>query len=38
VRIFKNIRFTRFADKEDISDEELRETVKLLEAGKFIEI
>jgi len=35
VRIFKNTRFARFADKEDITDEELRDTADLLEAGQF---
>jgi len=35
VRIFKNTRFTRFADKEGISDDELRETVGWLESGRF---
>jgi len=34
VRIFKNIWFTRFADKEGITDGELRETVSRLEAGQ----
>jgi len=33
VRIFKNAWFTRFADKEGITDGELRETVSQLEAG-----
>jgi len=33
VRIFKNTRFARFADKEDISDSELKEAVNRLEAG-----
>ena len=33
VRIFKNSWFTRFADKEGITDGELVEAVKLLEAG-----
>ena len=32
MRIFKNIWFTRFADKEGVSDSELRETVNQLEA------
>jgi len=35
VRVFKNTRFTCFADKEDITDKDLRETVDLLEAGQF---
>jgi hypothetical protein len=34
VRIFKNTRFTRYADKEGISDNELREAVNQLEAGQ----
>ena len=34
VRIFKNRWFTRFADKESITDNELREMVNLLEAGQ----
>jgi len=34
VRIFKNTRFARFAGKEDISDNELREAVNQLEAGQ----
>jgi hypothetical protein len=34
VRVFKNTWFTRFARKEGISDEELREIVKQLEAGQ----
>jgi hypothetical protein len=34
VRIFKNTWFTRFADKEGITDTELRETVNRLEAGQ----
>jgi hypothetical protein len=34
VRIFKNTWFSRFASKEDISDGELREMVKRLEAGQ----
>jgi len=32
VRIFKNTRFTRFADKESIEDSDLKEAVRLLEA------
>ena len=32
MRIFKNTWFTRFADKEGVSDSELRETVNQLEA------
>ena len=34
MRIFKNTRFSRFADKESISGSELRETVNQLEAGR----
>jgi hypothetical protein len=34
VRIFKNTWFTRFADKEGITDGELREMVNQLEAGQ----
>jgi hypothetical protein len=34
VRIFKNTRFARFASKEGITDAELRETVRRLEAGQ----
>ena len=34
MRIFKNTRFARFAGKEDISDNELREAVNQLEAGQ----
>jgi hypothetical protein len=34
VRIFKNTWFTRFANKEGITDTELRETVNQLEAGQ----
>jgi len=34
VRIFKNIWFTRFADKEGITDGELKEAVNRLEAGQ----
>jgi hypothetical protein len=34
VRIFKNTWFTRFADKEGITDGELREMVSRLEAGQ----
>ena len=33
-RIFKNTWFTRFADKEGITDGELREVVNRLEAGQ----
>ena len=33
MRIFKNTWFTRFADKEGITDGELREMVNQLEAG-----
>ena len=35
MRIFKNTRFARFADKEGISDSELREAASLLDAGQF---
>lgn len=34
MRIFKNIWFTRFADKEGITDGELKEAVNRLEAGQ----
>ena len=34
MRVFKNTWFTRFARKEGISDEELRDVVKQLEAGQ----
>jgi hypothetical protein len=34
VRIFKNTWFTRFANKEGITDTELRETVNQLETGQ----
>ena len=34
MRIFKNSWFARFADKESITDGELRELVNLLEAGQ----
>ena len=34
MRIFKNSWFTRFAEKEGITDAELRELVDLLEAGQ----
>jgi hypothetical protein len=34
VRIFKNTWFTRFAKKEGITDDELRETVNQLEEGQ----
>ena len=34
MRIFKNTWFTRFADKEGIADNELRELVNQLEAGQ----
>jgi hypothetical protein len=34
VRVFKNTWFTRFARKENISDRELRDIVKQLEAGQ----
>ena len=34
VRIFKNTWFTRYAGKEGISDNELAEAVKQLEAGQ----
>jgi hypothetical protein len=35
VRIFKNTWFTRFARKEGIADDELREAVNQIEAGQF---
>ena len=35
MRVFKNTRFTRFAEKEGITDKDLRETVGLLDAGQF---
>jgi len=34
VRVFKNTWFARFADKEGISDGELKEAVNQLEAGQ----
>ena len=34
MRIFKNTWFTRFANKEGITDAELKETVNQLEAGQ----
>jgi hypothetical protein len=34
VRVFKNTWFTRFANKEGITDTELKETVNQLEAGQ----
>ena len=34
MRLFKNTWFTRFANKEGITDDELRETVNRLEAGQ----
>jgi hypothetical protein len=34
VRIFKNTWFTRFASKEGITDDELKETVNRLETGQ----
>jgi hypothetical protein len=34
VRVFKNTWFTRFADKEGITDDELREMVNHLETGQ----
>jgi hypothetical protein len=34
VRIFKNLWFSRFAEKEGISDGELKEAVALLESGR----
>jgi hypothetical protein len=34
VRVFKNTWFTRFADKEGITDSELKEMVNYLEAGQ----
>ena len=38
MRIFKNTWFTRFADKEGITDGELRELVNLLEAGQAVDL
>jgi hypothetical protein len=35
VRIFKNKWFHRFANKEDITDSELKDVVKWLENGQF---
>ena len=35
MRIFKNTRFARFADKEGITDDELRQAAGLLDAGRF---
>ena len=35
MRIFKNIWFSRFAEKEDISDDELKSIVEDLEKGLF---
>jgi hypothetical protein len=35
VRIFKNAWFTRFARKEGIAGDELREAVNQIEAGQF---
>ena len=34
MRIFKNTRFSRYADKEGISDNELKEAVNRLETGQ----
>ena len=34
MRVFKNTWFTRFADKEGITDSELKDAVKQLEAGQ----
>ena len=34
MQVFKNTWFTRFADKEGITDSELKEAVKQLEAGQ----
>ena len=38
MRIFKNTWFTRFADKEGITDSELMEAVSRLEAGSAIDL
>ena len=38
MRIFKNSWFTRFADKEGITDKELKEAVNLLEAGQAVDL
>jgi hypothetical protein len=35
MRIFKNLWFSRFAEKEGISDEELRAAIDQLEIGRF---
>jgi len=35
MRVFKNMRFARFADKEGITDDELGEAARLLDAGRF---
>jgi len=34
MRIFKNAWFNRFANKEDITDDDLRDTVDLLQVEK----
>jgi len=34
VRAFKNTRFSRFAKKEGITDDELKDAIKLLEEGQ----
>jgi len=38
VRIFKNSWFSRFADKEGITDSELKEAVNLLEADQAVDL
>ncbi|MCL1929093.1 MAG: type II toxin-antitoxin system RelE/ParE family toxin [Treponema sp.] len=38
MRIFKNTWFTRFADKEGIADDELKEAVNRLETGQAAEL
>jgi hypothetical protein len=38
VRIFKNTWFTRFAGKEGITDDELKEAVNRLEAGQAVDL
>jgi len=38
MRIFKNSWFARFADKEGITDGELKEAVDLLESGQSIDL
>jgi len=36
VRVFKNTWFARYAEKEDISDDEMKEAVNQLEAGQAV--